>query len=166
MTKPHTKADAFRLAQLKSERLRILLIIAVVITILAFRILGTILVINDDSLRIVIEGTVFAAIFIGVELLILLDVQRAIKGGPDVPRSAWLGSLIFESLLPAIALAFLTSTVIDFHYRPLAHAAALWFFIIIILTTQRLNPVDYRIAGLVAAVSYLLAAFIWDGGLR
>jgi serine phosphatase RsbU (regulator of sigma subunit) len=158
MTKPHTKADAFRLAQLKSERLRILLIIAVVITILAFRVLGTILVLNDDSLRIVIEGTVFSAIFIGIELLVLRDAQRAIKGGPDVPRGAWLGSLILESLLPAIALAFLTSTAIEFTYRPLAHAATLWFFIIIILTALRLNPVDCRIAGLVAAGSYLLAA--------
>jgi serine phosphatase RsbU (regulator of sigma subunit) len=158
MTKPTVKHDAFRQAQLKSERLRILIIIAGVTTIVALRILGTVLVMNDDSVRVVTEGAFIAAIFVSIELWMLREVRRALNGGPDLPRWAWIGSLIFEASLPAIGLAFLTGASVDFPYRPVANAAVLWFFLFIIVSTLRLNPNHSRLAGIVAALSYLAAA--------
>lgn len=152
------KINAFRRAQLKSERLRILIIISAVAGIVALRILATILIPNNDSIRIVTMGCTIAAIFIGLELLILRNVHHALNGGPDLPHGAWLGSLIFEASLPAIGLAFLTSPAIDFRYRPVANATVLWFFLFIIVSTLRLNPSHCRLAGIVAALTYLAAA--------
>src|SRR5450755_2924502 len=89
----------------------------------------------------------------------LWDVQQAIKGGPELARYAWLGSIILETSVPAFALAFITGDAILLPYRPLAHAAVQWFFIFIILSTLHLNPNNCRLSGIVAAASYLLAAY-------
>ncbi len=159
MTKPNAKLDAFRHAQLKSERLRIMIIIVAVTAIAAMRILGIALVPNHDSYRVVIEGSVIAALFVFVELFILRDVHRAIKGGPELPHGVWLGSLVLEAALPAIGLAFLTGPAIDIRYRPVANVAVLWFFLFIIVSTLRLNPIHCRLAGVAAAISYFSAAF-------
>lgn len=158
MPKPPAELDAFRHAQLKSERLRILIIIASVATIASLRILGTVLVMNDDSIHVVAAGTVIAAILISVELWMLRGVRRAMRGGPDLPHWAWIASLIFESSLPAIGIAFLISPAVAFAYRPVANAAVLWFFLFIIVSTLRLNPNHCRLAGIVSAITYLAAS--------
>jgi serine phosphatase RsbU (regulator of sigma subunit) len=134
-------------------------VLAVVICILSIRILRTLLLPNDESLLIVIEGTLFAAFFIGYELLTLRDVARALKGGAALPHYVWTASVIFESSLPAFGLAILTSKAIERPYLPLANAAVLWFFLFIILSILRLNPNNSRLSGLVAAGTYLGSAY-------
>src|SRR5439155_94609 len=70
----------------------------------------------------------------------------------------WLSNILLETLLPALAVAFLSSASIDPIYRPLANPAGLAFFVFIILSTLRLNPALCRLSGVTAAVSYLAAA--------
>jgi hypothetical protein len=63
-----------------------------------------------------------------------------------------------ETTLPAVAVAFISSSSIDPAYKPLANPAGLGFFLFISLLTLRLDPTLCRISGLTAAVSYLAAA--------
>jgi hypothetical protein len=66
MTKPSVKADAFQLALLRSERLRILIVIGVALTILAVRVARTLYLLSSDSLRLTLVACVLGAIFIGI----------------------------------------------------------------------------------------------------
>jgi len=70
----------------------------------------------------------------------------------------WLSNIILETCLPALAVAFLSSGSIDPIYRPLANPAGLAFFLLISLSTLRLNPWLCRLSGLAAALSYLVAS--------
>ena len=88
----------------------------------------------------------------------LRAVNHAIQTGGNLKNATWISTIIVESCLPALAVAFLWSASVEPAYRPLANPAVLVFFLVIILSTLRLNPMYCRVSGLVAAVSYLTAA--------
>jgi serine phosphatase RsbU (regulator of sigma subunit) len=98
------------------------------------------------------------ALVVGYEYLMLRVINHAIQIGGDLKKATWIINIIVEGCLPALAVAFLSSASIDPAYRPLANPAVLLFFVFIILSTLRLNPMACRLSGLVASVSYLAAA--------
>src|SRR6185503_17718305 len=75
-----------------------------------------------------------------------------------LPGWVWVLSTVLETSIPALAIAFLTSPQVEVAYRPLASPAILVFFILIIISTLRLNPMLCFLAGAVAAGTYILAA--------
>src|SRR5271168_3825325 len=158
MRELHKKSVAFQQALLKSERLRILIVLGAIGAGLIVRTIRTILLHSPEDLHLWLLTFLSIALFVGYESLMLRAVNRAIQIGGDLKNATWIGNIIVESCLPALAVAFLSSASIDPAYRPLANPAVLVFFVFIILSTLRLNPMPCRISGLVAAASYLAAA--------
>lgn len=152
------KSGAFQQARLKSERLRILILLSAVGAAFVLRSLRTAIHPSHEDFRLWVVAIVLVASFFAYEFLVLRAVNDAIQNGQDLSRAIWIGSIVLETCLPAFGIAFLSSGSIDPLYRPLANPAALLFFIFIVLSTLRLNPALCALSGFVAAVSYLAAA--------
>ena len=158
MSELQEKSVAFQQARLKSERLRILLVLEAVGAIFIVVTIRTIILHGPEDLHRWLRTFLLIALFVGFESLMLRAVNRAIQIGGDLKNATWIGTISVESCLPALAVAFLWSASIEPAYRPLANPAVLVFFLSVILSTLRLNPMYCRVSGLVAAVSYLAAA--------
>lgn len=145
---------AFRLALLRSERIRIL---------------GSILLVSlfviSGSIRIYLFGSHLnhiglycAAVLIGYEAFVLFAVEHSIKSGSSIPDWFWTVNVIIEMSMPALAVAFLASDRLAPDYRPLATSWALLFFPFLVLSTLRLSGVICSVAGVAGAIGYLIAA--------
>lgn len=158
MSTPEIDSQALRLAELRSERVRILGLLAF------FAIVGAVLTVRVFFLHTTLytphTGWNFAlvAILAVYEYLMLRLVDHAVRSGGKLPLIHWITTTILETAIPAIGIAWLGSAGIDPAYRPIASPATLLFFIFIILSILRLNPWICWLAGVTATVSYLAAA--------
>jgi serine phosphatase RsbU (regulator of sigma subunit) len=152
------ESPAFRLALLKSERLRIRIVIAIIAVAFVSRTIRTAVLFSRENGYLWLLTSLFLAVFLGYELWMLRAVNRAIRTNGDLPRAAWMWNNVIETSIPAFALVFLSSGSIDAPYKPLANPVVLLYFLFLILSTLRLDPSACRISGIVAAVSYLMAA--------
>ncbi len=151
-------SQALRLAELRSERVRILgllVFIAVLLIVLTGRLflLHTTLYTLHTGWNIAL-----ASILALYEYLMLRLVDRAITNGENFPNFLWVSTTILETSIPAMGIAWLGSAAIDPAYRPIASPATLLFFIFITLSILRLSPWICWLAGITATVSYLAAA--------
>ena len=159
MTNSRAESIAFREALLKSEHLRIRIVLGAIIAAFLLRtIRGTILGGGRENLVSWLMMLGLLSLFVTYEFAILRAVNRAIQRVRELANWIWLSNILLEALLPALAVAFLSSASIDPIYRPLANPAGLAFFVFISLSTLRLNPAFCRLSGMTAAVSYLAAA--------
>ena len=152
-------SHAFYAAELRSERVRIfgvlvfLAAVFVVLTVRVFLLHTTVL-----SPHAAWNFTLAAALCL-YEYAMLRLVNRALDTNREFPRFLWLTSTVLETAVPAIGVAWLTTTDLASAYRPLASPATLLFFVFIILSILRLDPWICRLAGVTAAFAYLAAAF-------
>jgi serine phosphatase RsbU (regulator of sigma subunit) len=152
------KSDAFQQALLKSERLRILILLAVIGVVFVVRSFRTILYANSGNVHLWKLTAGCIVLLVAYEWLILRAVNRAIRAGRTVSRSKWIANIVVETSIPAFVIAFLSGDAVEPAYKPLANPAVLVFFVFIILSTLRLNPAASQLSGFVAAASYLAAA--------
>ncbi len=158
MSEQELQSGAFRLAELRSERIRIfgvLIFVAVVGVVLSVRIF---LLHTTVFTTHVGWNFVFAGIIAIYEYLMLGLVDRAIRRDEQFPKFLWVSTTILETAMPAIGIAFLTSSALEPAYQPIASPATLLFFIFIILSILRLNPWICWLSGITATVTYLIAA--------
>src|ERR1700683_1013980 len=155
MTEVQISSQAFQEELLRSEKRRIRSVIAFVVAL-------TIAI----TIRIVVYRSAmspwgFLALFLLVayEIFVLREVNRALATGKSLPGRHWPLSIILETSFPAIGIAFLASPRLEVAYRPLATPWVLAFFPLLILSVLRLSPRMCRLAGYVATVSYLAAAY-------
>src|ERR1700751_5736775 len=153
------RSTAFQLARLKSERLRILILFAVIGLVFVVRSFRTVLYYNSGNVHLWTITSACLAMVVLYEWLMLRTVNRALQSGRTLPRAVWIVNIILETSLPALVIAFLSGNAIEPAYRPLANPATLVFFVFIILSTLHLNPAASQLSGFVAAGSYLAAAF-------
>ena len=151
-------SQAFYAAELRSERVRIfgvlvfLVVVAVVLTARVFLLHTTVLSSH-------VGWNLGLAAALGLyEYIMLRLVNHALANQQVFPRMLWVTSTILETAVPAIGIAWLTTTSFDTAYRPLASPSTLLFFVFIILSILRLDPWICRLAGITAAASYLAAA--------
>jgi serine phosphatase RsbU (regulator of sigma subunit) len=149
-------SQAFRHALLKSEKKRI-------IGVIAFASFFAVLA----AVRIFVLGSamsrwslVVAALVIAYELGLFRAVNRSLESGKDISNSMWYVSSILECLFPAVGVAFLVSNRLLPDYRPLATPWVLAFFPFILLSVLRLNPRQCWVCAIVSAFGYLTAAYI------
>jgi serine phosphatase RsbU (regulator of sigma subunit) len=158
MSDLHCESTAFGQALLKSERLRVQIIIGTVCLALLLRTLRAVVAGGRENFSSLLALGGLLCLFLIYEFVMLRRVNRAIQDGRQLANWAWFSNIILETSLPALAVAFISSASIDPVYRPLANPAGLAFFVFIILSTLHLNPALCRLSGLTAAVSYLAAA--------
>ena len=158
MDQEQIKSPAFQNAELQSERLRIFGVLGfmtVVVIVIAVRVF----VIRTAAGTTPWAWTFFlVAVVMAYELWMLRKVGLALKSNICLGPQFWIPSTILETSIPALAIAFLTSARVEIAYRPLATPAVLVFFILIILSTLRLNFGICALSGTVAAISYICAA--------
>ncbi len=157
-------SPAFRSALLRSERFRVMVVLATLAAFFVERSIRTALVHGPEDIRLWQATAAIIAVFAAYELIMLRALQRLSRSEKSIPAFAWYFSIFVETALPALAIVFLTSDVILQEYKPLANPLGLGFFVFIILSTLRLNPWDSWIAGIASAVNYLVAA--WYLGWR
>ncbi|HEY2121671.1 MAG TPA: PP2C family protein-serine/threonine phosphatase [Candidatus Acidoferrum sp.] len=157
---PTQKLDssALRLAELRSERVRILgllVFIAIFFFVLTFRhfLLHTTLYTSHTGWNIALS-----LIIATYEYLMLRLVDRAIRNGENFPIFLWVTTTILETSIPAIGIAWQSTSGMDSAYLPIAAPATLLFFIFIILSILRLKPWICWLSGVTASISYLIAA--------
>jgi serine phosphatase RsbU (regulator of sigma subunit) len=158
MRRPAVDSPAFQQALLQSERLRILILLGAMGAVILVRTLRTVVLANRENFHLWLFTCLLLGVFVGYEALMLRAVQRAMRTGRELSEAVWFANIVVESCLPAMALVFLSSAALDPAYRPLANPAVLLYFLFIILSTLRLNPLACGLSGLVAAASYLAAA--------
>jgi adenylate cyclase len=152
------KSIAFQQARLKSERLRILILVAVIGVVFIVRSLRTAFYHNSGNIHLWMIMTAFLALVVAYEWMMLRAVDRAIQAARPLPASTWIASILLETSLPALVIAFLSGNSVEPAYKPLANPAVLVFFVFIILSTLHLNPAASQLSGFVAAATYLAAA--------
>ena len=152
------RSTAFQLARLKSERLRIRILLAVIGLVFVVRSFRTVLYYNSGNIRLWMITSASLAIIVLYEWLMLRAVNRALKSGRTLSRSIWIANIILETSLPGLFIALFSGNEIETAYKALANPAVLVFFVFIILSTLHLNPAASRLSGIVAAASYFAAA--------
>jgi serine phosphatase RsbU (regulator of sigma subunit) len=154
----HAGSPPFRQAVLKSERLRILIVLGIIVVVFLIRSFLTLILWDRENFHLWLLSCALLSLFLLYEFFIYRAVSRAVRSGSDLSAGLRISNVIIETSVPAFALAFIYSTAIDPAYRPLANPSTLLFFIFIILSTLRLDPRLCRFSGIVAALSYLCAS--------
>lgn len=154
----HAGSPAFRQAVLKSERLRILIVLGIIVAVFLIRSFLTLILWDRENFHLWLLSCALLSLFLLYEFFIYRAVSRAVRSGSNLSAGLRISNVIIETSVPAFALAFIYSTAIDPAYRPLANPSTLLFFVFIILSTLRLDPRLCRFSGIVAALSYLCAS--------
>ncbi len=162
----HSESLAFRLALLRSERLRILILLFAIGVGLLLRLMRTLIAWNPENARAFFWLVVVTAILTTVELFVLRAVRSALQADGQMSHPFWMANILVETLLPAVLVAFLSSPIIPPDYRALVSPAFLVYFILITLSTLRLNPAVSILCGLACALGYILAAMHHGWSLR
>jgi len=152
-------SPAFRNALLKSEKKRIVGVIAFV-SLFALLAFVRIFVLGSAMSR---WGLVVAALVIVFELGLFRAVNRRLQAGNDISTSMWYFSSILECLFPAIGVAFLASTRLLPDYLPLATPWVLAFFPFILLSVLRLTPKLCWVCGIASTLGYR-RLLTWQAG--
>lgn len=158
MSEFDTNSTAFRLAELRSECVRVGVLLGVLGGVLALVLVrGTVSLANGQ------RGTVwpFVALLgvaIAYEAAWLAYIRRALRLDQTVTAKGWRASLLVECLLPTLALILGGHTAGVGPERALTSPAADVYFLLIILSTLHLDPGLSRIGGVFCAAAYAAAS--------
>lgn len=155
MDQINQNSPAFRRALLKSEKKRILGVVAFVLFFVLLAVVR-IFVLGSAMSR---WGLLTGVVLITFEVLLFRAVDQALRSEKPVSQFAWYCALMLESLFPAFGVAFLSSPQLHMDYRPLATPWVLAYFPLILLSVLRLNPILCGFSGLASTFGYLSAAF-------
>lgn len=155
MTEQRIDSAAFQRALLQSERHRILGVVTFV-TVFTGIVVLRILVYGSQMSP---WGIVALVLLVAYEFGMLRIVDRCRREDKKLLPGLWLLTVLLESSFPAIGIAFLSSPRLEPAYRPLATPWVLAFFPFLILSVLRLSPKACRFSGIIAALTYLAAAF-------
>ena len=154
----HDESPAFRLALLKSERLRIsILLIAIGISVVV-RLVRTLVAWNPENASALLCLVLFASLFSVVDVIVLRAIRAAIASGKSLSHPVWLFNIVLETCFPAVLIAYLSSPALAPEYRALVNPSFLLYFLLISLSTLRLKPSISFLCGLASVVTYLFAA--------
>lgn len=159
MNNVQINSEAFQVAELKSERLRILGVLSflgllVIVAVFRLFVVRTASV-ADAHIWADLLFVFFVAIF---EFWMLHIVTSAKQAQRPVRIQFWVFSTALEASLPAWAMALLPNQGVSASYRSVATPLLLVFSIFIILSTLRLRAWISILSGSVAAISYIDAA--------
>ncbi len=124
---PHTESSAFQQALLRSERLRILIVLGTIAAAFLLRTIRTIVVAGRENASSWLATFELLGLFAIYESWMLRAVNRAFRKGQDLGNSVWVGNIV-ETFLPALGLILISSSSIDLAYRSLANPGVLFFF--------------------------------------
>ncbi len=151
-------SKAFQDATLRSDRIRIIVILAV------FGILALLTALRFLFFRLEHPGRTLASLFVfyGVasiyEFLVLRRVNRAIRAGADLHSAVWIVNILVETLFPTLGMVLMIVAGMVNPYQALVAPIVLTYFIFIALSTLKLSAPLAILAGIFSAVGYGLVA--------
>jgi serine phosphatase RsbU (regulator of sigma subunit) len=147
-------SKAFRDATLRSDRTRIIVILAA-LGVLALLTASRILVFRGhDTARILTQVGVFFGACTLYELFMLRRVNHAIRAGSDLKPGAWVVNILVETLFPTLGLVLMIALGLVNPYQALVAPIVLTYFIFIALSTLKLSPLLASLAGVFSAAGY------------
>ena len=159
MSELQSQSPAFQQALRQSERLRIYLLLALLAFILVLRGTRTILAPTPDNISTLYMFLTLIGVLGTIELVTLYTLGRAIRNSKPMARVFWFLNIFLELALPALSIASAASSVMLTGYRPLANPSFLIYFLLLMLTILRLDPILSALCGFIASGSYLAAAY-------
>ena len=160
MTQP-IQSEAFQLAALRSERVRIIAVIVIALLIVTLNVTRGIVDTNPDTRKWLRFALPLLGSFVLYQAIMLAVTTRAQRVRRPVRAWWWAINTVLETLLPTIALMGLTRWESYFGpYRALASPGVLVYCLFIVLSTLRLSPALSVLAGAASAAGYLWV-FAW-----
>jgi serine phosphatase RsbU (regulator of sigma subunit) len=153
------QSPAFRQALLRSERLRILILLCVLAAIMGLRLIRTVIAWNADNISSFLWLGFFAVGLVVVELFFLRALRKAEHNGGQISHSVWLFNILVETCIPGMVIFFINNPAEMPAERVLTHPAFPLYFVLIILSTLRLSPRTSLLCGVIATANYLAAAY-------
>ncbi len=156
MGKDALNSGAFRRATLTSESYRTTGLLCLLGTLAIFVVVrGS----ATGDLLIVVLQFAFLVFVIAHEVVMLRALRRALRDGSEIASEKWVFNVFLESQIPTVALLLLIGGPWLSPYQALVAPAVLVYFLLIILSTLRLNPGLTLLTGLLSALGYLLLTF-------
>jgi len=154
MVESKIKSHSFKLAELRSESVRVRAILIAFAGLLVLILIRGIASLAQGHRG---EAWPFALLLAAAtvyEVLWLKFVRQAVRSNEEVSTAAWAVNIILESLLPTTALFLQIHTSFLGPHRALTSPVVLAYFLFIILSTLHLSPVLSRVAGSFSAAEY------------
>ena len=155
MASDQIHSKAFQQAALGSEELRIkglLVVLGVLFVYGAVRTLGL------GSVRLFVANVLLVLLAIGYEVFMLRYLKKAQTQGREVASWVWIGNVLIETQIPTLALVVLIRNQVMPPFQVLVAPAILTYFLFIILSTLRLNPMLSVLSGIMSGLGYLAVA--------
>ncbi len=146
------QSAAFGKAALRSERIRVRAILAVLAAVLVLVLLRSLVTRADMGVLFLPKALGLVGAFMIYEAGVLLALRRA--ADRRFPSWFWPLNVFIETLFPTLSLLVLTESSILGPYRALVAPAVLAYFFVITLSTLRLSPSLAALTGLFSALGY------------
>lgn len=153
---PHAESSHYNLESLRSERLRLSILLGIILLVLVLALVRSFLLKDEGYLESFHLIIVLAGCFAIYEMSMLLVVNRALKRNLTVHPAVWLSNFAIEISIPTTMMLFtyqagLVSPVNTFTAPPLG-----MYYIFIVLSTLHLRAYISLVTGIVAGLQYAL----------
>ena len=156
MTVVEIQSEAFSLAALRSERIRILGLLVAMAALLVLVVVRALILGDAALVQQLPQVTALLLFVIAYEAVILLIVKRALRMTQELSTRFFVLNLFIETLFPSLAILILTASTTMGAYQALLAPAGLTYFYFILLSTLRLNPLLAQLTGLFSTLGYLI----------
>ena len=154
--KPPIQSEAFELAAMRSERVRIAAMIAIAALLIAVDLAHALLAPEPGDRAWLAFAIPITGAFVVFEGMMFWLTTRAERHRRWVPAWVWAINIVVETSLPTVALMGLTKwDSFMGPYRAMASPGVLVYCIFLVLSTLRLRPALCLLAGAVSATGYL-----------
>ena len=150
------QSEAFHRAEITSESYRTIGLLCLLGALTIF-VIARGIVIGD--FRLIALQLAFLAVVVTHELRMLRALKRALRNEGEIRPDKWVINVFLESQIPTVALLILLAGPWLTPHQVLVAPAVMVYFLLIILSTLRLNPSLIVLTGLLSAVGYLFVTF-------
>jgi serine phosphatase RsbU (regulator of sigma subunit) len=154
MTEFDTNSPAFRQAELRSERTRVVTLLAVLAALLLLVLIRGAAAFSQDRRGELWPFALLLLVVAAYEAFWLRYVREAIRSERTVSRNLWRLTVAAETLLPTVALLLQLETSFMGRQRALMSPIVLGYFLFLILSTLHLDAGLSRLAGICSALGY------------
>lgn len=149
------QSKAFQQAALHSEELRIKGVLVLLGILFVY---GVVRTLGLGSMRLLIANAILVLLAIGYEVFMLRYLRKAQAEKREVASWVWIVNVIVETQIPTVALVVLIRNQVMPPFQVLVAPAILTYFLYIILSTLRLNPMLSILSGIMSGLGYLAVA--------
>jgi len=158
MAAPVIASSAFELAELRSERTRVVGLLWAFAGLALVSTARIVFAPDFGSDAILTPTFLLLGAAAAYELAVLRVLNRRLAESRPLAPAVWYVSTVIETLIPTVAIMILAGSGFFRPYQALVAPTVLVYFFLITLSTLRLSPALSRLTGIASAAGYLAAA--------